>query len=129
MKVERLDRLCIGVPNLEEGMELFGRILGLEFEFSGENKMPDGNTVKLALSNQGVELLEVPGKEIHFRSFHFKVNGIDAAAEAVKEQGIRIVSEFSLGQMEEKVMDLFGLRAFLIDYPGEDPAKAAAGKA
>lgn len=129
MKVERLDRLCIGVPNLEEGMALFGRTLGLEFEFFGENVMPNGNTIRLAISNQGIELLEVPDKEIHFRSFHFKVNGIDQAAEDIKAQGIEIVSEFSVGQMEEKVMDLFGLRAILIDYPGQDPAKAASGHA
>jgi hypothetical protein len=31
--------------------------------------------------------------------------------------------------MEEKVMDLYGLRAILIDYPGNDPAKAARGEA
>lgn len=129
MKVERLDRLCIGVPNLEDGMALFSRILGLTFEFSGENVMPNGNTIKLAISNQGIELLEVPDKEIHFRSFHFKVNGIEQAAQEVKAQGIDIISEFSVGQMDEKVMDLFGLRAILIDYPGVDPAKAAGGNA
>ena len=129
MKVKNLDRLCIGVPKLDEGMALFSKVLGLEFEFSGENVMPNGNTIKLAISNQGIELLEVPDQKIHFRSFHFKVNDIEAAAQDVKAQGIDIVSEFSVGQMDEKVMDLFGLRAILIDYPGDDPGKAAAGKA
>ena len=78
MKVKNLDRLCIGVPKLDEGMALFSKVLGLEFEFSGENVMPNGNTIKLAISNQGIELLEVPDQKIHFRSFHFKVNDIDA---------------------------------------------------
>lgn len=128
MRVERLDRLCIGVPDLEEGIALFHRVLGLDFEFSGENVMPAGNTIRLALSNQGIELLEIPGQPIHFRSFHFKVNGIEEAAQAVKAEGIDIVSEFSVGKMDEKVMDLFGLRAILIDYPGNDPARAAADR-
>jgi len=128
MKVERLDRLCIGVPDLEEGKAMFGRTMGLEFEFSGEATMPDGKKVKLAISNQGIELLEIPGKEIHFRSFHFQVDGIEKAAEEVRASGINIISEFKVGNMEEKVMDLFGLRAILIDYPGNDPAKAARGE-
>lgn len=128
MKVERLDRLCIGVPDLEEGKAMLGKTMGLEFEFSGEATMPDGKKVKLAISNQGIELLEIPGKEIHFRSFHFKVDGIEKAAEEVRANGIKIISEFKVGNMEEKVMDLFGLRAILIDYPGSDPAKAARGE-
>lgn len=128
MKVERLDRLCIAVPDLEEGKALFARILGLEYGFTGSVELPDGKRMRMALSNQGVELLEVPGREIHLRSFHFKVADIEAAAAHVRDQGIPIISEFSVGAMDEKVMDLFGLRAILIDYPGEDPA-AAAGSA
>lgn len=127
MKVEHLDRLCLGVPDLEEAKETFGKLLGLTFEFSGRNQMPDGSEVNLAISNQGIELLEVPGRPIHLRSFHFKVNGIEEAARHLKEQGVEVISEFALGDMDEKVLDLFGLRAILIDYPGEDPAKAAAG--
>ena len=126
MNVERLDRLCIAVPELEEGKALFGRVLGLTFEFSGDVELPGGKKVRMALSNQGIELLEVPDREIHLRSFHFKVDGIEAAAEHVRAQGIPITSEFSVGAMNEKVMDLFGLRAILIDYPGDDPAAAAA---
>lgn len=129
MRVERLDRLCIGVPDLEQGKAQFAKVLGLEFEFSGETVLPDGETIRLAISNQGVELLEVPDREIHLRSFHFKVDGLEEAAEHVRDNGIPIVSEFYVGQMGEKVMDLFGLRAILIDYPGEDPAQAAAGTA
>lgn len=127
MRVERLDRLCIGVPDLDEGIAKFGRALGLDFGFSGESVLPDGTTIRLAISNQGVELLETPGKEIHLRSFHFRVSDLRAAAEEVREHGIPIISEFSVGQMDEKVLDLFGMRAILINYPGDDPAKAAAG--
>lgn len=129
MRVERLDRLCIGVPNLEQGKAQFAKVLGLEFEFTGEAVLPEGKKIRLAISNQGVELLEVPEREIHLRSFHFKVADLEEAADHVRNNNIPIISEFYVGQMGEKVMDLFGLRAILIDYPGNDPVAAAAGTA
>lgn len=125
MKVDRLDRLCLGVPNIEEGIALFKKLLGLEFEFVGVAVMPNGNNIKAAISNQGLELVEVPGKEIHFRSFHFKVNDLNEAKEWVQQNNIKIMSEFSVGQMDEMVLDLCGLRTVLINYPGNDPAVAA----
>lgn len=127
MRVERLDRLCIGVPELEKGKELFMKILGLDFQFSGSVDLPDGKSANMALSNQGIELLEVPDREIHLRSFHFKVADIEEAADHVRKNDIDIISEFSVGDMDEKVMDLFGMRGILIEYPGDDPAKAARG--
>ncbi len=129
MKVEGLDRLCIAVPNLEEGKALFGKILGLEFEFSGEAALPGGPPIKIALSNQGVELIEVPGKEMHLRSFHFKVNDLAEAKDWVQQNGVKITNEFSVGQMAEVALDLNGLRTILINYPGTDPAAAARGEA
>lgn len=127
MRVERLDRLCIGVPELEKGKEIFGRVLGLEFQFTGNVDLPDGKTGKMALSNQGIELFEVPDREIHLRSFHFKVSDIEAAADHMRKNDIDIISEFAVGAMDEKVLDLFGMRGILIEYPGDDPAKAARG--
>lgn len=129
MKVERLDRICIAVPDLEMGKKRFQEVLGLEFEFTGEVALPDGKRVKMALSNQGIELLEVPEREVHLRSFHFKVKDLQEAVAQVRENGIEILSEFSVGSMDEAVMDLFGLRGIFIDYPGNDPALAARGNA
>jgi len=129
MKVERLDRLCITVPNLEEGMELFRKVLGVEFEHAGETVLPNGSKIKLALSNQGVELLEVPGKEMQIRSFHFKVQDLQEAKAWVQQNGVSVTSEFSVGQMDEMVLDLGGLRTVLINYPGDNPAAAAKGEA
>lgn len=125
MKVDRLDRICIAVPDLEEGMALFRKSLGLEFEYVGDIEGKN----KLALSNQGLELLEVPGREMHLRSFHFKVKDLKEAKDWVEGQGVRVVSEFSVGQMDEMVLDLGGLRTILINYPGSDAAAAAKGKA
>ena len=127
MKVERLDRLCIGVPDLEEAKETFGRLLGLEFEFSGDVVMPDHTTIRMAISDQGIELLEVPGKEIHLRSFHFKVDDLPKAKEWMMENQVPVVNEFSVGKMDEVVLNLFGLRTILIDYPGTSPGEAAKG--
>lgn len=129
VKVEGLDRLCIAVPNLQEGIDLFKKLLGLEFEFVGEATLPNGDTIKAAISNQGMELVEVPGREIHFRSFHFKVKDMTEAKDWVQQNGVKVVSEFSVGQMDEMVLDLCGLRAILINYPGNDPAAAAKGVA
>lgn len=124
MKVERLERICIAVPNLKEGIDSFSRILGLDFEFAGETDLPGGARINIAVSSQGVELLEMPGKEIHIRSFHFKVKDMDEARESMKEKDIKIMSEFSVGKMDEMVLDLFGLRSILVNYPGNDPIKA-----
>lgn len=124
MKVERLERICVAVPNLEEGVASFNRVLGLDFEFVGEADLPGGVKAKLALSSQGVELLEVPGKNIHIRSFHFKVQDMNEAREWMAEQEIKVLSEFSVGKMDEMVLDFFGLRSILVNYPGNDPIKA-----
>lgn len=124
MKVERLERICVAVPNLEEGVASFNRVLGLDFEFVGETELPGGARIKIALSSQGVELLEVPGKDIHIRSFHFKVNDMGEAREWMAEKDIKVLSEFSVGKMDEMVLDLFGLRSILVNYPGNDPIKA-----
>ena len=127
MKVEKVDRLCIGVPNLEEVKSLMEKIFGIAFEFVGDVSMPDKTLMKAAISNQGIELLEVPGKEVHMRSFHFKVNNLDEAKEWVKQHDIKILSEFSVGKMDEVVLDVCGLRTVMINYPGTDPAAAAKG--
>lgn len=129
MKVEGLDRLCIAVPNLADGIALFKKILGLEFEFVGEAVMPNGGKITAAISNQGVELVEVPDREIHLRSFHFKVKDLSEAKDWVQQNDVKVLSEFSVGQMDEMVLDLCGLRAILINYPGNDPAAAAKGEA
>lgn len=127
MRVERMDRICIGVPDMEKGKESFRRVLGLDFEFTGNVDLPGGKKAKMALSNQGIELLEVPQREVHIRSIHFKVADIEEAAKHVRKNDIKILSEFSVGDMDEMVMDLFGLRGILIAYPGDEPAKAAKG--
>ncbi|MFB0958047.1 VOC family protein [Proteiniclasticum sp. QWL-01] len=129
MNIERLDRICIAVPNLEEGKQRFGKLLGIRFEFSGEVTMPDGKIVHMALSNQGIELLEVPDREVHVRSFHFKVNDLEEAVQQVRDRNVDVLGEFRVGDMKEAILDLMGLRALLIEYPGTDPALAAKGEA
>jgi hypothetical protein len=128
MKVEKLERLCLGVPDLEEGIKSFNNIFGLEFEFVGEVVLPNGAKIKAAISQQGFELVEVPGKAIHFRSFHFKAKDLEEAKSWVQDNGVKVLSEFSVGQMDEVVLDLFGMRAILVNYPGDDPIAAAKGE-
>lgn len=128
LKVEKVDRICLGVPDLQEGIKTFNKLFGFEFGFVGDVKLPSGDVIQAALSNQGIELVESPGKPVHVRSFHFKVTDLEEAKSWVQENGIKITGEFPMGGMDEAVMDLFGLRGILINYQGDDPVAAVKSK-
>jgi len=127
MEVEKLERLAISVSNLEEGMEKFSKMLGIEFEKVAEPSLPDGTKIRCAFSSKGVELVEMPGKEIGVRSFHFRVKDMDEAKEWVKKNGGKVLGQFSVGEMDEVPCNIFGLRIILVSYPGDDPIKAIEG--
>ncbi len=128
MKVEKLERLAIGVPNLEEAMKDFSRIFGIDFETGVlEPILPGETKIRCAVSTKGVELVEKPGKAIAVASFHFRVKDLDEATAWVEKNGGTIIGRFSVNQMEEVITNTFGLRIILVYYPGDDPIKAAKG--
>ena len=124
MKVEKLDRLCITVPNLEKGKDEFLQMLGIKFEKTLETVLPDGKEIRCAISSQGVELVENPENKIAIRSIHFRVEDLDEAQKWVEQNGGKVLSRFLVGRMEEMVCNIFGLRIILINYPGDDPLAA-----
>jgi len=129
MKVEKLERLAIGVPNLEEAMKGFSQILGVDFETGVlEPAFSDGTKIRCAISSKGVELVEKPGRDTAVASFHFRVNDLEEAAAWVRQNGGKIIGSIEVGSMKEIICNIFGLRIILLTYPGDDPIKAVKGK-
>ena len=55
MSFEKIDRVVIAVPKIEEARELFSSMLGIEFE---EVPVPDTLKLRAAYSSFGLELVE-----------------------------------------------------------------------
>lgn len=126
MKVEKLERIALNVPDLEEAVQVFSRLLGIHFEKKVELKQPDGKEIKAMISSQGLELVqEVPPlTEMGVRSFHFRVPDLDAAKKWVDNNGGKVISEFPVGKVRQAVCKISGLRVILINYPGDDVIQA-----
>ena len=153
MKVEKLEVLGIVVPNLDEAIKLFSEIFETEFvnygELKGEDVEPGeiGRQIelsenmpmdelpkaKMAIDRQGlIELIEFqdPAETKGFRfapNIHIKVPDIEECKAELKQKGIRIVAEVSMGGYKEAVAlydDLFHMIYVFCEYDAPSLADA-----
>lgn len=120
--IDKLERVALNVPDLDEAVNVFSQVLGIKFEKIVELTLPDGKQIKAAISSQGMELLEEspPLMETSIRSFHFRVPDLKQAREQVEKSGGKIKGQFSVGKVEEMVCDIYGARIILMSYAGDD---------
>jgi predicted enzyme related to lactoylglutathione lyase len=122
MKVDKLERVALNVPNLDEAIKVFSLVLGLEFEKVVELTQPDGKRIKAAISSKGLELLQEfpPLSETSIRSFHFRVPDLEQAKEWVEHKGGKIKGQFMVGKVKEMVCDIYGVRIIIMAYEGDN---------
>lgn len=122
MEIMKLERVALNVPDLDVACKQFSGALGINFEKIVEMTQPDGTVIKSAISSQGLELLEEipPIAEASMRSFHFRVVDLDEAESQLNHFGAQALSRFSVGQVEEMICDVSGIRLILLQYEGDD---------
>lgn len=141
MKMDRLEFIGVVVDDLEEGVERFSKVLGLDFEIVdtttldvlatdgvvADSRAPQSG-MRLALDSSGLfELVEVAGMEEGFRNVHFRVDDMDEAVRELSSRGLRLVRQFVVGGMKESIFaaeDLYGIRLCLLEYEGSSLAEA-----
>ena len=138
MKVEKLERVSIGVKNLAEAEKLFSDLFGITC-----TKLPSGITGQLILnepvsdahrafigksrkasfSRIGLELVEKdpPVENEGVRVIYFKVSNLEEAKAEMKRKGIRLLHEERVGGMRQALYGpdgLHGCRIDLVEYEG-----------
>lgn len=120
--IDKLERVALNVPDLDEAVNVFSQVLGIKFEKIVELTQPDGRQIKAAISSQGMELLveNPPLTETSIRSFHFRVPDLEQAREQVEKNGGKVKGQFSVGNVKEMVCDIYGARIILMSYSGDN---------
>lgn len=142
MKIEKLDRVVLGVENMDEAKRLFSDLLGITFDeipFEGveprETKRPGAaaesanrpsqpagqRRTRVAISPAGLELIErsQPGQKEGFICFHFKVSDYEGAKAEMEKKGIPLRTDITLGTLREAIYpadDLHGATMGLVAY-------------
>ena len=135
MKVEKFESVVINVKNLDESINLFSEILGIEFANLGELEIditttePKGRALqetkmKVAIGRgQGgfIELLEAspPVEKEGLRRVFLKVPNLERAKAEMKQKGIRLIANAKVGVLKEAVYspdDLHGIPLGLMEY-------------
>jgi len=127
MKIERLDRVAIGVKNLTEATRFFSDLLGTDFYNVGVVNLSRGVSIRVAICPLGLELLEQvapPVKVEELRSFHFKVSDLDEAKTEMEGKGFHPDSEVQLGRLKQVAYNVHGIRLLLVEYDAPDVVAA-----
>ncbi|MFH1381292.1 MAG: VOC family protein [Chloroflexota bacterium] len=136
MKIEKLERVSIGVKNLAEAEKFFSDVFGLTFTksptdvkrelllnepISDEHRAFIGKSRKASHSRIGLELVEKdpPVANEGVRVIYFKVDNLEAAKAEMKKKGIRLLHEEHVGKMRQALYGpIFGCRIDLVEYEG-----------
>jgi len=130
MNIEKLDRVVIYVKDLDKAKQTFSRLLDISFEEIPEQVAPREiapadaiSAGRVAISPSGLELIELPAGAIEkegFVCFHFKVSDYEEAKTEMKERGLPLVVDITLGKLREAVYRpdyLDGAMMGLVSYP------------
>jgi methylmalonyl-CoA/ethylmalonyl-CoA epimerase len=137
INVERVDRVAIGVRDLEKAMAFFSKTLGITFDVVREHKT---NQYKATYSNVGLELLQPTSKSNAIAKFIdkkgeglisiiFKVSDLEEAKKELEIMGIRLINEVSRGNLKEAIFhpkDFYNVEIALCEYEAPHPASCAA---
>ncbi|WP_425089053.1 VOC family protein [Stappia sp.] len=136
MKIERLDRIALGVRDLDETAAFFEGLLGIRFDAPLSD---DKLGMEARYSREGLELVAGhPGSVVDkFTSSRgegvfcvvFKVLDMDEAVRHFREKGLEPVNDVTFGALREVAFHparAHGLQIVLAAYPDPHPATAAA---
>lgn len=143
MKIERMELLGVVVTDLDEAVERYTRVFGLEFRVftPGESyplvdaieindaaaQIPAGG--RIAMDTSGMfELIELPDEQPGFRNIHYRVDDIEAAKAHFIAEGLTVVRDLYAGPIREVIFDgstFGGIRVCLMQYEGASFAEVA----
>lgn len=145
MKIEKIERVCLNVENIDEAVKFFSDLFGITFDIRydvirGKKTIKVGDTVverekiateyadrsfeegdyRVAISPvmEMIQLIPPAGKE-GLRSFAFKVSNIEEAKAEMKAKGVRLLAHIVFPHVKEAIFspdDLHGARLILLEY-------------
>jgi methylmalonyl-CoA/ethylmalonyl-CoA epimerase len=137
MIFERIERVAIGVGNLESTRDFFSDLLGITFD---EPLVEERLNMKAVYSSFGLELVEstAPGtvidKFVKERGegvfcIVIKVTDMKKAVKQLENKGLRQAGELEFGGLREVAFhpkDAHGVQIVLAEYTAQHPATIAA---
>lgn len=141
MKIDRMEILGVVVNDLEEAVERYSRVFGVEFRVftPGESypladaiaindaaaQIPSGG--RIAMDTSGMfELIELKDQEPGFRNIHYRVDNIEEAKAHFIAEGMTVVRDLYAGPIREVIFDgdtFGGIRVCLMQYEGDSFAE------
>jgi len=136
MIFEKIERVAIGVRDLEKARDFFSDLLGITFD---EPLVGEEVKMRAAYSYFGLELVEstAPGsiidKFVKTRGegvfcVVIKVSDMEEAVRKLEEKGVKRAGELKFGGVREIAFhpkDAHGLQIVLVEYQAKHPATVA----
>jgi len=130
MKVEQLDHIHIVVKDLQKAVSFFESLLGVTFDDVIQVEGWDAIARMAALGPIGIELIQPTSATSIFAKFieqrgegvqalSLKVPDIEEAKAEMQAQGMKLVSDYSMGRIKEAHFhpkDAFGVLFELCEY-------------
>lgn len=137
MVFEKIERVVIGVRDLDESMAFFSDILGIEFD---KPYIVEGQNVRAVYSSFGLELVESTTPDSIIDKFLkkrgeglfgivIKVTDMDKAVKILEQKGLQSTGEIQIGGLKEVIFhpkDSYGCPIGLAAYKAKHPATVAA---
>jgi len=138
MKVERIDHVHAYAKDADAAVQLFGELFGSEFNPPFESEEWG---VRAIFHRLGFEFIQptdpngeaaqkyIAGRGEGILCISLKVPNMDEAIAEMESRGIKMISFAQVGRNKEVLFDdanTFGVQIELCEYPGDDPAAAAA---
>lgn len=126
MRTEKLDQVTMNVKNLEESVQRFSAVLGIQF--LPPRAVTVGSTrLRFAWSPIGLGLVESdPPESEGFRAIGLKVDNLAEIKAAMSAQGLTPVLEVERERFREAHYIIGGVRFSIAEYPDPPPSRAAA---
>jgi methylmalonyl-CoA/ethylmalonyl-CoA epimerase len=139
MVFEKIERIVVGVRDLDLSIEFFSGLLGISFD---EPFIVEGQNIRAVYSSFGLELVESVAPDSMIDRFInkrgegvfgivIKVTDMDKAVKILEQKGIRLTGEIQIGAMKEVTFhpkDTFGCPIGLAAYQAKHPATVAASQ-
>ena len=112
-RTPQLERIAIGVPDLDEWIAAFSQILGPGFRKSKVEQST--GTVEIAIHPAGVEFVRHEAESARLRSFHLTVDDLGAVQQQVTRLGWELIDSVELEDRQHDIYDALGLRIILVE--------------
>jgi len=138
MKVERIDRIAVGVYDLDKAIDFFSDLLGIKFdlpvgEFESLGVRGAGSRFGLQLESplgRGPDFMQqfIEKKGEGVFAVIFKVDDMEEAVKHFKEKGLRVMGDWSGGGLRQVAFHprgSYGIQIVLAEYKELHPATCA----